>query len=156
MLQKWWAPGQLTLLHCGAAIHGVAKRETRLTEQQMATHTLLSMFHRKMSSFFFLRENLFQVELFCCCSLSRVRLSVTPWTAARQPSLSFTVSCSLLKLRFIQSMMPSNHLILCHPLLLWPSTFPTIRVFPTESALCIRWSKYWSLSFSILPINTQG
>ena len=153
MLQKWWAPGQLTLLHCGAAIHGVAKRETRLTEQQMATHTLLSMFHRKMSSCFFLREKLFQVELFCCCSLSRVRLSVTPWTAARQPSLSFTISRNLLRLMSIESVMPSNHCILCHPLLLLPSIFPSIRVFFSDSALRIRWPKYWSFSFSISPSN---
>ena len=81
-------------------------------------------------------------------SLSRVRLFVTLWTAARQPSLSTTNSRSLLKFR---SMMPSNHLILCHPLLLLPSIFPSIRVFSNGSALCIRWPKYWSFSFNISP-----
>ena len=84
-------------------------------------------------------------------SLSCVRLFVTPWTAARQASLSFTVSQSLLKLMSLESVMPSNCFILCHPLLLLPSIFPSIRVFPSESALCIRWPKYWSFSFSISP-----
>ena len=86
-------------------------------------------------------------------SLSCVRLFVTPWTAACQASLSFTNSWSLLKLMPIESVMPSNHLILCHPLLLLPSIFPTIRVFSNESTLCIRWPKYWSFSFSISPSN---
>ena len=71
-----------------------------------------------------------------------------PWTAARQASLSITNSQSLLKLMSIESVMPSNHLILCHPLLLLPSIFPSIRVFSNESVLCIRWPKYWSFSFS--------
>ena len=82
--------------------------------------------------------------------VSRVQLFVTPWTAARQASLSITNSQSLLKLMAIQSVMPSNHLILC-PLLLMPSIFPSIRVFSNESALCIRWPKYWSFSFIISP-----
>ena len=77
--------------------------------------------------------------------------SETPWTAACQSSLSFTISWSLLKLMSIESVMPSNHLILCRPLLLLPSIFPSIRVFSSESALRIRWSKHWSLSFSISP-----
>ena len=81
--------------------------------------------------------------------LSRVRLFATPWTAARQASLSFTISWSLLKLMSITLVMPPNHLILCHPLLLPPSVFPTTRVFSNESAICIRWPKYWSISFSI-------
>ena len=82
---------------------------------------------------------------------------VTPWTAARQASLSITNSRSLLKLMSIESVMPSNHLILCHPLLLLPSIFPSIRVFSSESALPIRWLKYWNFSFSIsVPINIQG
>ena len=83
--------------------------------------------------------------------LSRVQLLATPWTAARQASLSFTVSWSLLKLMSIESVMPSNHLILCHPRLLLPSVFPSITVFSNESALHIRW--YWSFSFSISPSN---
>ena len=86
-------------------------------------------------------------------SLSCVRLFVTPWMAARQASLSFTFSQSLLKLIMcIESVIPSNHLILCQPLLL-PSVFPSIRVFPNESDLHIRWPKYWSFSFIISPSN---
>ena len=79
--------------------------------------------------------------------------SVTPWTETRQSSLSITNSQSFLKLMSIESVMPSNHLILCHPLLLLSSIFPNIRVFSNESALCIRWPKYWSFSFNISPSN---
>ena len=86
-------------------------------------------------------------------SLSHVQLSVTSWTAACQTPLSFTISWSFLKLMSIESVMPSNHLILCHPLLLLPSMFPSIRVFSDEQALHIRWPKYWSFSFSISPSN---
>ena len=86
-------------------------------------------------------------------SLSHFRLFVTPWTAAHQASLSITNSQSLLKLMSIESVMPSNHLILCHPLLILPSILPSIRVFSNESALRIRWPKYWNLSFSISPSN---
>ena len=85
--------------------------------------------------------------------LSRVQLFVTPWIAAHQASLSITNSRSLLKLMSIESVMPSNHLILCHPLLLLPSIFPSIRVFSSELALRIRWPKYWSFSFSLSPSN---
>ena len=76
-----------------------------------------------------------------------------PWTAAFQPSLSFTISLNLLKLMSIESVMPSNHLILCCPLILLPSIFPSIRVFSNELALHIRWQKYWRFSFSINPSN---
>src|SRR5574337_1100283 len=86
-------------------------------------------------------------------SLSRVRFFATPWTAAHQASLSITNSRSLLKPMSIESVMPSNHLILCHPLLLLPSIFPSIRVFSIESVLPIRWPKYWSFSFSISSSN---
>ena len=86
-------------------------------------------------------------------ALSRVRLFVTSWTAAHQASLSITNSRSLPKLMSIESVMPSNHLILCHPLLLLPSVFPRIRVFSNESALHIRWLEYWSFSFNISPSN---
>ena len=86
-------------------------------------------------------------------SLSRVWLLATPWTAARQASLSITNSQGLLKLMSIESVMLSNHLILCRPLLLLPSIFPSIRVFSNESALHMRWPKYWSFSFSISPSN---
>ena len=90
-------------------------------------------------------------------SLSRVRLFVTPWIAARQASLSITNSQSSPKLMSIESVMPSNHLIFCRPLLLLPSIFPSIRVFSNESALRIRWPKYIgvSASTSVLPMNTQ-
>ena len=86
-------------------------------------------------------------------SLSCVRLFVTPWTAAHQASLSITNSQSLFKLMSIQLVMPSNHLILCRPLLLLLLIFPRVRVFSNESALYIRWPKYWSFSFSISPSN---
>ena len=95
---------------------------------------------------------------FCICaivlvqSFSCVRLFATPWTAAHQASLSFTILWSLLKLMSIESVMPPNHLILCRPLLL-PSIFPRTRVFSNESTLCIRWPKYWSFSSSISPSN---
>ena len=88
-------------------------------------------------------------------SLSHVRLFATPWTAAHHASLSITNSWSLLKLMSIESVMPSNHLILCHPLLL-PSIFPSIRVFSNESVLRIRWPKDWSFSFSISPSNEHS
>ena len=100
------------------------------------------------------------VFLFLCLSyfssvqsLSRVRLFTTPWTPAGQASLSITNSWSLPKPMSIESVIPSNHLILCRPLLLLPSIFPSIRVFTNESALCIRWPKYWSFSFNISPSN---
>ena len=86
-------------------------------------------------------------------SLSRVQFFETPWTAARQASLSITNSQSLLKLVSNESVMPSNHLILCHPLLLPPSIFPSIGVFSNESVLHMRWTKYWHFSFSISPSN---
>ena len=87
------------------------------------------------------------------CSLSHVWLSATPWTTARQASLSFTISQNLFKLMSIELGMQSNDLILCHPLLLPPSNFLSIRVFSNESALHIRWPKDWSFSFSISPSN---
>ena len=80
--------------------------------------------------------------------LSHVWLFATPWTAACQASLSFTISWSLLKLMSLESVMTFNHLILCHPLLLLPSIFPSIRIFYSEFTLCIRWPKYWSFSIS--------
>ena len=88
------------------------------------------------------------VQSLCC-----VQLFVNPWTAARQASLSFTNSQSLLKLMSIESVMPSKHLILCHPLLLLPSVLASSRVFSNKSVLCIRWLKYWSFSFSMSPSN---
>ena len=85
--------------------------------------------------------------------LNHIQLFATPWTVACQAFLSITDSWSLLKFMSIQTVIASNHLILCHPLLLPPSIFPSIRVFPNESVLHIRWPKYWSFSFSISPSN---
>ena len=89
-------------------------------------------------------------------SLNHVWLFVTPWTVVLQASLSFTIPRSLLKLMCTESVMLSNHLILCHPLLFLPSIFPTIRAFSNESALHIRWPKYWSFSFNISPSNEHS
>jgi len=94
-----------------------------------------------------------EVQFSSVQSLSHVGLSATPWTAARQASLSITNSRSLPKFMSIELVIPSNHLILCRPLLLLPSIFPKIRVFSNESALHIRWPKYWSVSFNIGPSN---
>ena len=90
----------------------------------------------------------------CCCSVAKSCPTLwDPWTAARQASLFFTISQSLPKFTSIESVMPSNYLILCYPLLLWPSIFPSIRVFSNESILRIRQSKYWSFIFSISTFN---
>ena len=88
--------------------------------------------------------------------LSCVRLFATPWTAAYQTSLSFAISQNLLKFMSIELVMPSNHLILCHLLLLLPSVFPSIRIFSSESALRTRWPKYWSFSFSLSHSNSYA
>ena len=102
-------------------------------------------------------ERVLNLEKIICISVSsvqllnRVQLSVTPWSAACQASLSITNSWCLLRLMFIELVMPSNHLILCCPLPFPPSIFPSIRVFSSESVLCIRWPKYWSFSFNISP-----
>ena len=114
---------------------GTSHRECRNKD----TETLLACFPEMISS---------------VSQFSRsVRPFATPWTAARQASLSIINSQSLLKLMSVESVMPSNHLILCCPLLFLPSIFPNIRVFSKESVLCIRWPKYWSFSFSISPSN---
>ena len=122
-----------------AVVHGVTKSRIRLsnwTELNWNCH---------------LHHNFSRIS--SVQSLSRVQLFVTPWTAACQASLSITNSRSLPKLMSIESVMPSNHLILCCPLLLLPSIFPSVRVLSNESALCIRWPKYWGFSFSISPSN---
>ena len=110
-----------------------------LAEQPKTSHLTPSSFGHKMEA----------LVLTVIQSLSLFRIFATPWTTARQASLSITNSRSLLKLMAIESVMPSNHLILCCPLLLLPSIFPSIRVF--SNALCIRWPKYWDFSFSISP-----
>ena len=99
----------------------------------------------------FLPKNISSVQ-----SLSHVQLFATPWNVARQASLSITNSLSLLKFMSIELVMPSNHLNFCHPLLLPPSIFPSIRIFSNESVLCIRWPKYWSFKFSISPSNEHS
>ena len=93
----------------------------------------------------------FNFQIISVQLLSHVQLFATPWTAACQASLSITDSQSLLRVKSIESVMPSNHLILCRPLLLLPSILPNIGVFSNESVLCMRWPKYWSFSFSIIP-----
>ena len=100
-----------------------------------------------------LTESIGRTELVVVQSLSHDQLFTTQWTAAHQASLSFTISQNLLKLMSIESMMPSNYLVLCYPLLFLPSIFPSIRVFSNESTLHIKWPKYWSFSFSISPSN---
>jgi len=104
---------------------------------------------------FFLKllSSVIEKLLYCCCSVAQLCLTVTPWTAGHQASLSFTVSQSLLKLMSTESVMSFKNLVLCYPLLLLPSIFINIRIFSSESALCIRWHKYWSFSFSIGPSN---
>ena len=102
---------------------------------------------------FCLGQRRVRVSRFVVQSLSLVQPFVTPWTVARQTSLSFTISWSLLRFMSIELVMPCSHLVLCHPLLLLPSIFPSIKVFSNKSALHIRWPKYWNFSFSISPFN---
>ena len=100
-----------------------------------------------------LKNNTYVYQFSSVQSLSHVRLFATPWIAARQASLSITISQSSLRLTSIKSVMPTSHLILCHPLLLLPPIPPSIRVFSNESTLHMRWPKYWSFSFSIISSN---
>ena len=140
--KKRWHPDTWILWHSSWHIHPTIWmnfENTMLSERSLSqTPHILQNFIYQFSS----------VQL-----LSRVWLFVTPWTAARQVSLSITNSRSSLKLMSIESVMPSNHLILCRPLLLLPSIFPSIRVFSNESALPIRWPKDWSFNFNISPSN---
>ena len=99
------------------------------------------------------KYNVIPILFLLCIVLSCVQLFVTPWTAAHQASLSFTIFQSLLKFMSTELVVPSNRLIFCHPLLLLPSIFPSIRVFSNELTLRIRWPKYWGFSFSISPSN---
>ena len=136
----------------GAGVVGTSKTDVNprshsaysLAERTLILFLYCMVGHQRPLGYYILSQT-----FLCCCSITKfVRLFATPWTAARQASLSFTFSWSLLKLMSIESMMPSNHLILCRPLLLLPSVFPRIRVFSIESAVCIRWPKYWNFSFS--------
>ena len=116
-------------------------RQTRTPEKEHEIQARKVIAHFHCCLWFFFKR---------CCSVTQSH--ATPWTAARQASLFITSSRSLLRLISTESVMPFNHLILCRPLLL-PSIFPSIRVFPNESVLCIRWPKYWSFTFSISPSN---
>ena len=125
-------------LHTATKTQRSQKKKNKIFSHEAKEVLMINIYHSKFSS----------VQL-----LSRVRLFAIPWTAACQASLSITNCRSLPKLMPIKSVMPSNHLILCCPLLLPPSIFPSIRVFSNESALCVRWQKYWSFSFNISPSN---
>ena len=118
-----------------------------------SAHFLIGLFASWLHKFFIYFDISSSSDISSVQSLSRVQLFATPWTTARQASLTTTNSWSLFKLLSIESVMPSNHLILCHPLLLPSSIFPSIRVFSNESVLRIRWPKYCSFSFSINPSN---
>ena len=107
------------------------------------------------SVFIYIHVALEELSFSSVQSLNRVRLFATPWITARQASLSITDSRSSLTLTSIKSVMPSSHLIICHPLLLLPAIPPRNRVFSNESSLCMRWPKYWSFSFSIIPSKEQ-
>ena len=140
----WWDTVQI-----------VAKSKTWLKWLSMHKGTeAISCWHINIQWILQFNSNKSKLGLFSSVqSLSRVRLFATPWIAAHQASLSITNSRSSLRFTSIESVMPSSHLILCRPLLLLPSIFPSIRVFSNESALCIRWPKYWSFSFNISPSN---
>ena len=125
-----------------------------LTGKQGSAKTLSFVFSGQKQ--YASRDIKLQVDRSFCysCSVTLVSDSVTPWATAHHASLlSFTISWSLLKLIFIELVMPSNHLILCHPLFLLPSIFPSIRVFSNELALCIRRPTYWNFTFNISPAN---
>ena len=132
----------------GEALFLVYKLQSRWMLPHLSHTTVVYVGGKKEIIFISFHSSFFVVQV-----LSHVWLFVTPWTAACQNFFSFTISQSLLKLVSIELVMPSNHLILCHPLLLLPSIFPSIRVFSSESALHIRWPKYWSFSFSISLSN---
>ena len=132
-------------------------RRFHLTERYpFPTHQLFVLFLLALSFAFHSGVVVVVVVVVVTQLLSCVLLFTTPWTTARQASLSFTVSWSLLKLMSIESVTLCYHLILCRPLLLLPSIFPSIRVFSSESALLIRWPKYWSFSFSVSPSNEHS
>ena len=122
------------------------------------THTTLNNRHIYYVCLYTTRKHVYMCMFSSVQSLSHVPLFATPWTAARQSSLSFTISRGFFKLMSIASVMPSNHhhLILCRPLLLSPSIFHRIRVFSNESTLHIRWPKYWRFSFSLSPSNVYS
>jgi len=151
LLCPWNFPGKNIGAGCHFLLWGI------ILIQGLNPH-LFYLLHWKVIFFFFLPLShlgspcvLTHTQFSLVQSLSRVQLFATPWIAARQASLSITNSWSLLRLMSIKSVMPTSHLILCHPLLLLPPTPPGIRVFFNESTLPMRWPKYWSFSFSIIP-----
>ena len=145
---------------CRAAIHGVTKSQIRLRDWNELNWTTSHNYYVaafavivKTLKFYFHNSFWMCVYISSVQSVSHVWLSGTPWTAAHQASLSITNSQSLLKLMSIKSVMPMNHLILHHPLLLLPSILPSIRGFSNGSVLHLRWPKYWSFNFRISPSN---
>ena len=148
--QCWWSKPVLSNILCsdGDTLHTYHPILQPLSIEWLSTWNVASETEKRSLQFYFIFSS---VQLLSC-----VRLFMTPWTAAHQASVSITNSWSLPKPMSIESVMPSNHLILCHPLFLLPSIFPSIRVFLNESALRIRWSKYWSFSFTISPSNVHS
>ena len=134
------SPGKNTGVGCHALLQGIFPTHGLNPDLLHCRHILYHLSTR-------------EAQLIPLSSVVQLSLFATPWTAALQASLSITNSQSLLKLMFIESVMPSNHLIFCHPLLLPPSIFPSIRVFSTRSILQVRWPEYWSFCFSISPSN---
>ena len=159
ILKRWtnWfirpSTHELKIMYCIALQDspGIKTKQKQMNPQRQQSAFIFLKLHRHWFT-----PRSYQLTFVIVQSLSCV-LFVTPWTAAHQASVSFTISWSLLKLMSVESVMPSNHLILCHPLLLLPSIFPSIKVFSSESALRIRWPNYWSFSLSISPsMNIQG
>ena len=159
----WWETQEaeklnivISLLRTGG-VHGAwpghRGRADLLNTYIMDGMTKISTGRSNFGRMFPLTSPLYHLQFSSVHSLSHVQLFATPWTAARQASLYVSNSQSLPKLMSIESVMPSNHIILCRPLLLLPSIFPSIRVFSNKSALDIRWPKYWSFSFNISPYN---
>ena len=147
LLCPWDSPGKNTGVGCHFLLQGIF-----LTQESNP-----GLLHCRQMIYQLSCEgspNMSSVPIAVVQALSHVWLLATPGTAALQASLSFIISQSLRKLMSIESVMPSNQLVLCCPLLLLPSIFPSIRVFSNELALCIRWPKYWSFSFSISPSNS--
>ena len=155
ILKRWtnWfirpSTHELKIMYCIALQDspGIKTKQKQMNPQRQQSAFIFLKLHRH----WFIPRS-YQLTFVIVQSLSCV-LFVTPWTAAHQASVSFTISWSLLKLMSVESVMPSSHLILCHPLLLLPSIPPSIRVFSNESALRIRWPKYWSFSLSVSPSN---
>ena len=150
LLSPWDSPGKKTGVGCHALLQGNFL-DSGIQPSSVLSPPLAGRFFSTSAAYETLKR-MFQ-EISSVQLLSHVRLFTTPWTVARQASLSISNSRNLFKLMSIVLVMPSNHVILCHPLLLLPSIFSSIKVFPNESVLCIRQPKYRSFSFSISPSN---